>query len=72
MMTLTEVESFVLELPEQQRAALASHILDTLPPLFCDSDDGITEAQKRDTEMDSDPRIGINLEQFDQLIARRR
>jgi len=72
MMTLTEVESFVLELPEQQRAALASHILDTLPPLFSDSDDGIIEAQKRDTEMDSDPGIGINLEQFDQLIARRR
>jgi len=71
-MTLTEVEDFVLELPEQQRARFAARILDTLPPLFSDSDDGTIRAQKRDTEMDSDPSIGINLEHFDQLIVRRR
>ena len=72
MMTLTEVESLAFELPEQQRATLASRILDTLPPLFADSDDGIAEAERRDTEMDADPSKGINLEQFDRLIARKR
>ena len=72
MMTLTEVESFAFELPEQQRATLALRILDTLPPLFADSDDGIAEAQHRDSELDEDPGKGIDLEQFDRLIARRR
>ena len=72
VMTLTEVETLAFGLPEQQRATLASRILDTLPPLFSDSDDGIAEALKRDGEMDSEPGIGINLEQFDRLIARRR
>ena len=72
MMTLTEVESLAFELPEQQRATLASSILDTLPPLFTDSDDGIAEAERRDAEMDSDPSKGINIEQFDRLIAQRR
>jgi len=72
MITLTEVKSLAFELPEQQRAALAAQILDSLPPLFSDSDDGIAEAARRDTEMDSDPGIGISLQQFDNLIAERR
>jgi len=72
MMTLTEVESLAFELPEQQRATLASRILDTLPPLFDDTDDGISEAGRRDTELDLDPGKGINLQQFDRLIAERR
>jgi hypothetical protein len=72
MMTLTEVESLAFELPEQQRAMLASRILDTLPPLFADSDDGVTEAERRDSEMNADPSQGINQEQFDRLIAQRR
>ena len=72
MMTLTEVESLAFELPEQQRATLASRILDPLPPLFTDSDGGIAEAERRDAEMDSDPSKGINIEQFDRLIAHRR
>ena len=72
MMTLTEVESLAFELPEQQRATLASRILDTLPPLFADTDDGISEAGRRDTELDLDPGKVINLQQFDRLIAERR
>lgn len=72
MMTLTEVESLAFELPEQQRATLASRILDTLPPLFVGSDDGVAEAERRDSEMNADPSKGINLEQFDRPIAQRR
>jgi len=72
IMTLTEVENLAFELPVQQRATLASRILDTLPPLFTDSDDGIAEAELRNTEMNADPSKGINLAQFDLLIAQRR
>ncbi len=72
MATLTEVESLAFKLSEQQRAMLAARILDTLPPALVDLDDGIAEALRRDTEMDSDPSIGINLEQFDRQFAQRR
>jgi len=72
MMTLAEVESLAFELPEQKRATPASRILDTLPSPFAYSDAGIAEAERRDTEMDSYPSKGINLEQFDRLIAQRR
>ena len=72
MMTLAEVESLAFKLPEQQRATLASRILDTLPPLFADTDDGISVAEHRESELDADPSMGIHLEQFDRLIAQRR
>ena len=72
MTTLTEIEKLAFELPEQQRATLASHILDSLPAIFTDLDDGIAEASRRDAEMDENPGIGINMDQFDQFISRRR
>ena len=72
MTTLLEVEKLVFELPEQQRATLAAHILDSLPALFSDSDDGIAEALRRDAEIDSDPNSVIGLPQFEEMIAVRR
>jgi hypothetical protein len=70
MKTLAEVESLAFELPEQQRAALASRILDSLPPLLCEPDEGLAEAVRRDAGMDSGE--GIGLEEFDRLVSRRR
>jgi len=72
MTSLTEIEKLAFELPEQQRATLASHILDSLPAIFSDLDDGIAEAGRRDTEMDENPGIGINIDQFDRFISQRR
>ena len=72
MTTLTEVEKLAFELPEKQRAALASRILDSLPALFLDPDDGIAEANRRDVEMDENPGIGIDMAHFDRLISQRR
>jgi hypothetical protein len=72
MATLSEIEKLALELPEQQRAKLASHILDSLPAIATDSDDGIAEATKRDAEMDENPGIGMSMDQFDQFISQPR
>jgi hypothetical protein len=72
MTTLSEIEKLAFELPEQQRATLASHILDSLPAIFTDQDDGISEGIKRDAEMDENPGIGINMDQFDRFISQRR
>jgi hypothetical protein len=66
MTTLATVENLALELPEQERATLAMHILESLPVLFSESDGGLAEAERRDAEMDSNPALGLSLAEFDQ------
>ena len=72
MTTLDSVEKLAFELPESQRAELALHMLHSLPPLFLDEDEGISEATKRDLEMEKNPSLGMTLVQIDQKVAARR
>jgi hypothetical protein len=72
MTTLSAVETLALELPEQQRATLAVHLLESLPRLFSEDDGGAAEALRRDSELDSDASIGLSLTDFDQKLADRR
>ncbi len=69
--TITEVEKLALDLPENQRAVLAAHLLGSLPSVLHDEDEGIAEALRRDAELDANPSLGISLEQLDQQIGRR-
>jgi hypothetical protein len=70
--TITEVEKLALDLPENQRAVLASHLLESLPSILHDEDEGMAEAIRRDAELDADPSSSISLKQLDQQIERRR
>ncbi len=72
MTTLDQVERLALELPETDRAKLASHLLESLPPGLDEEDDGISEAIRRDCELDTDPGRGISLKEFDAHIKQRR
>jgi hypothetical protein len=72
MTTITEVEKLAFDLPDSQRAVLASHLLRSLPSVLHDADEGIAEALRRDAEFDANPEIGITLEQLDQQISARR
>jgi hypothetical protein len=72
MTTLATVETLALELPENQRATLVMHILDSLPGLFSEPDGGLAEAQRRDAELDENPTIGLTLREFDEKILSRR
>ena len=72
MSTIAEVEKLALDLPDSQRAVLAAHLLQSLPPVLHDEDGGIAEALRRDAEFDANPDLGISLEQLDQQIAARR
>jgi hypothetical protein len=71
MTTLAIVENLALELPENQRATLAMHILDSLPGLFSEPDGGLAEAQRRDAELDENPTIGLTLGELDEKILSR-
>ncbi|QIF04873.1 addiction module protein [Roseimicrobium sp. ORNL1] len=72
MATIAEVEALALDLPEKQRALLAAHLLDSLPSILEDEDEGVAEAIRRDAELDADPSRGISLEELDRKIAARR
>ena len=72
MATIAEVEKLAFDLPDSERAVLASHLLRSLPPVLDDEDDGIAEALRRDAELNSNPQAGISLDQFDQAVRARR
>ncbi len=70
MSKVSDIYSQVLDLPEDQRASLASDILDTLPANLSDDDDGLAEARRRSKEMDEDPSIGMTWEQVKASLGR--
>ena len=72
MTAIADVEKLAFDLPETQRAILAAHLLESLPSVLQDDDDGIAEALARDAALDQDPASGISLEQLDEQVARRR
>jgi hypothetical protein len=47
MSTIFELEKLVLDLTEQERAKLAASLLDTLPGILSDEDEGVAEALRR-------------------------
>jgi hypothetical protein len=72
MATIAEVEKLALALSESQRAILAAHLLGSLPSVLQDDDEGMTEAVRRDTELEADPSLAISLTELDEQIKRRR
>ena len=72
MATIFEVEKLALDLPEHERAKLAANLLDSLPGVLSDEDEGIAEALRRDAEMNGDPNQAITLEHLDSQIQSRR
>lgn len=69
---MAEIERLASELPETERALLAAHLLDSLPPVLDEEDEGVAEARKRDADLDSDPKLGMTLEDLDEKIRARR
>jgi hypothetical protein len=69
--TIAEVEKLALDLSEAQRAILAAHLLESLPPVLHDEDEGIAEALRRDADLDAS-LSGLSLEELDQQVKRRR
>lgn len=72
MATIFEVEKLALDLSEPERAKLAANLLDSLPGVLSDEDEGVAEALKRDVEIDADPNQAITLTQLDSKIQSRR
>lgn len=69
---IDELEKLALELPEKQRAELAASLLDSLPGVLTDDDEGVSEALRRDRELESGNSSALSIEQLDALIHSRR
>lgn len=70
MATLTELGEQALSLPDNQRAALAACLLDSLPAVLHDEDGGLAEAVRRDAGLESDPSVGMTLHEFKAAFGR--
>jgi putative addiction module component (TIGR02574 family) len=64
MKTLSDLELDVLRLPELERATLAARLLDSLPAVLADDDEGVAEALRRDAELEHDAGSGITLDEL--------
>ena len=72
MATVVEIEALALNLHERERATLAANLLESLPGVLSDEDDGVAEALRRDAEIDANPAQAIALAQLDAQIRSRR
>ncbi len=72
MVAMIEVEKPAFALPDAERAVLAAHLIQSLPSVLHDEDEGIAEALRRDAELEYDPDAGMALDQLDQPIKARR
>ncbi len=72
MATIVEVEKLALDLSEKERAVLAANLLDSLPGVLSDEDEGIAEALRRDAEIEANPAQAISLADLDSQIQGRR
>ena len=72
MATIVEIEKLALALPEKERAALAANLLESLPGILFDEDEGVAEALRRDAEIKANPGQAISLAQLNAQIQSRR
>lgn len=64
-MSIVEAEEFLLSLPDADRAKFAEKLIASLPsPAVEEDEDWVTEALRRDKEMDDDPGSAMTHEEF--------
>ena len=72
MSTIIEIEKLALDLPDKERATLVANLLDSLPGILSEKDEGVAEALRRDAEANANPDSTISLAQLDSQIQSRR
>jgi len=71
-MSIVEVEKLALTLSDRQRAVLAANLLQSLPAILSDEDEGVTEALRRDAEIEGGLSQTLSFDQLDSEIHSRR
>lgn len=69
-MSISEIRTSALGLPDSDRAALAAELLISLPAVLFDEDDGVAEAMRRSRELDENPSMGCSWEEIKRSLGR--
>ena len=72
MSSIIEIERLALDLSEEERATLAANLLDSLPGILSEEDDGMAEALRRNAEIEANSSDSISLTELDSRIKDRR
>lgn len=70
MTRLQELKKEAMSLTDAERAVLASDLLQTLPAVLSDEDEGIAEALRRNTELEADSTSGIEWTELKKELGR--
>ncbi len=69
-MSTTEIIEGALRLPEDDRATLVAELLESLPAVLSDVDDGSLEARRRLRELKEDPSVGRSWDEIKSELGR--
>lgn len=70
MTRVQELRQQASALSISEKVELAVALLESLPPILDDQDEGVAEARRRDLEMNSDPKASITWEQLRRGVGR--
>jgi putative addiction module component (TIGR02574 family) len=70
MTRVQEIRQQASVLSISEKTELAADLLESLPPILDDDDEGVAEARRRDEEMDRDPAASITWEQLRRGLGR--
>ena len=70
MSRLELLEREALSLSDSDRATLAAHLLDSLPAVLSEVDEGLAEAMRRDQSFEDGTTVGISWDVLRQNIGR--
>ena len=70
MTRIQEIQQQTISLTASEKAKLAADLLESLPPILDDEDEGVAEAHRRDREMEMDPTVSITWDQVRRGIGR--
>lgn len=70
MTRVQEIRKQASALSSSEKAELAADLLESMPPILDDEDEGVAEAHRRDREMENDPTASITWDQLRRGIGR--
>ena len=71
MEQLADIETEMMKLPDADRAVLAAHLLDSLPAVLSESDEGVAEALRRDAEVSNRPEAAMSLDALRDAVSKK-
>ena len=70
MTRVQEIRQQASALSVSEKAELAADLLESLPPILDDDDEGVAEAHRRDQEMEADPKASLTWDELRRGLGR--